>query len=305
MIVDRHHSVVGSVVEVDRLVVFDVLENINVFPADRLKDFRLDFAVREKGVPGVDFEVGGSVFVGRPRHVEKTRVRVVREVDLPYRQFLADVIPRGKGLCLPVEASLVNPGQLPNHLVRECFCAGASENSQLCGVGITHGIAALGMEWLAPTYTETIVLSIGIRVANPAPETCLFLFFRGRKTERQVQRTEGKGAGNREDSRKDTENNRRDAAQSADRYQERNDDRRGQSDDPVRLPHVLDHKGLHSIPGWNLLLFLFNRKRFQSFIVNADQESYIAQCIYSKLLFPPKGLAKNLRFTACSASWYF
>ena len=132
MIIDRHDTMIRPIVEVDRLVVFDILKNIDVFAAHGFEDFGLHFAVREKSVPGVDLEVGGSVLVRRPRHVEKTRVRVVREIDLPYRQFLTDVIPRGKGLCLPVETPLVNPGQLPNHLVRECFCSGASENSQLC-----------------------------------------------------------------------------------------------------------------------------------------------------------------------------
>ncbi len=160
VVVHRHDAVFSAVVERYGLVVLDVLEDEDVFAAHGLEDLGLHLAVGEESMPGVDLEARGAVLVRRPRHVEQARIRVVREIDLPDGQFLADMVPRCQGLGLPVESPLVNPGQLADDLVRESFGAGASENTQLRGIGITHGVAALGMEWLVPSYTEATLLSI-------------------------------------------------------------------------------------------------------------------------------------------------
>ncbi len=143
MVVHRHHPLDRPFVEGDGLVVFDILEYVDVLTPDGFQNFGLDFSVGEEGMPGVYLETRGSVFIRGSRHEQIAGIGIVREIDFPDGELLADVVPRGERLGFPVEASLVNPGQLADYVVREDFGAGASDDTQFGWVGITHGFAAL------------------------------------------------------------------------------------------------------------------------------------------------------------------
>ncbi|MPL67785.1 hypothetical protein SDC9_13488 [bioreactor metagenome] len=143
MVVHRHHPLDRPFVEGDGLVVFDILEYVDVLTPDGFQNFGLDLSVGEEGMPGVYLEARGSVFIRGSRHEQIAGIGIVREIDFPDGELLADVVPRGERLGFPVEASLVNPGQLADYVVREDFGAGASDDTQFGWVGITHGFAAL------------------------------------------------------------------------------------------------------------------------------------------------------------------
>jgi hypothetical protein len=130
MVVDGHCAYRHAIVEGDGLMIFDVLENVDIFASNGFEDFGFDFAIRKERVAGFDLEFWRPIAVRGPWNEHEARVGIVREIDLSRDEFLAYVIPHRQSLGFSVESALVNPGKLTDYLVRKRFCAGASENAQ-------------------------------------------------------------------------------------------------------------------------------------------------------------------------------
>ena len=141
VVVDGQDLVFRAVVEGDGLVVFDVLDDVQVLAAHGIQDFGLDFAVGEERVARVDFQLRQAVAVRGARHVGQAGCAVVGEVDVARDFFGREVVPGRESLGLAVESALVDAGELADHLVRESFGAGAGKHAQLRRVRVAHGVS--------------------------------------------------------------------------------------------------------------------------------------------------------------------
>ena len=141
-----------AVVEGDRLVVLDILEDIQVEAADRIEYLGLDLAVGEVRMPRVYLESRRPVVIHVAGDIEEARLDVVVEIDLAGHELLGDMVARGKGDALSVEPALVYACEPADHLIRERIGTRTCQNSELRGIGVAHAgyLQSTGLEKRLP-----------------------------------------------------------------------------------------------------------------------------------------------------------
>ena len=87
VVIYRESDGVFSAVHFNKLVVFCILKDVNVFAPDRIHKFCLDFSVGKPGKGCVDFKIRCPVPVDCPPHHQVRSNKVVAEVDV-LNQFI-------------------------------------------------------------------------------------------------------------------------------------------------------------------------------------------------------------------------
>jgi hypothetical protein len=121
MIVYRERKLVLSLVQRQFLVVLDVLEYKDVFAADTVKDFGLEFAVHEPGKPGLNLKIGGPEFGYVTPDTDIGSEQVVVKIDIFYKTGPVNFVPLCENVAFLAEAPAVDVVQVLDDLIGKAF----------------------------------------------------------------------------------------------------------------------------------------------------------------------------------------
>jgi hypothetical protein len=139
VIVDRKDFLKLPVVEIHRIVVLHILEDINILAPDGFQYLGLDLAVGKAGEPGRDFEPGRPEFLYVSGEMGSGGDGVVDEIDPVGNIVYLKVVARCQfGGCL-FKNTPVSPFKMAYDLFGKYFSAGTGENSKICRAGLVHG----------------------------------------------------------------------------------------------------------------------------------------------------------------------